>query len=169
MPEVLILYGTTEGHTRSVAEALARTLRLGDHRVHVIDVAEGDPNPCSYGAVIVAASVHAGGYQTAVQRWVRRHATELAARPTAFVSVCLAILQRSDPKVMDDLNAIVRRFSDKTGWRPCHAHSRIERMATTSAAASPAVDQCGDRWTAGVGAGRRSARVRRSSAATAPS
>jgi len=86
---VLILYGTTEGHTRSVAEALARSLRLSDDRVHVIDAAAGDPDPSTYGAVIVAASVHAGGYQAAVQRWVRRHSTELAARPTAFVSVCV--------------------------------------------------------------------------------
>jgi menaquinone-dependent protoporphyrinogen IX oxidase len=29
---VLILYGSTEGHTRSVAEALARSLRLNDDR-----------------------------------------------------------------------------------------------------------------------------------------
>src|SRR5687768_3388418 len=111
---VLILYGTTEGHTRSVAEALARSLRLSDDRVHVIDAAGGDPNPSSYSAVIVAASVHAGGYQAAVQRWVRRHSTALAARPTAFVSVCLAILQKSDPKVMADLDEIVKRFCDKT-------------------------------------------------------
>jgi menaquinone-dependent protoporphyrinogen oxidase len=118
MSRILILYGTTEGQTRAVAEALGRTLQLGGIDVDVVEAAKADPTPRDYRAVIVAASIHASGYQTAVARWVRRHAGELAAMPTAFVSVCLAILQKSEPKVMDELNAIVRRFSEKTGWRP---------------------------------------------------
>ena len=118
MAPVLILYGTTEGHTRSVAEALGRTLQLGGLEVDIVEAAKGDPDPLAYGAVIVAASIHAGGYQSAVVRWILRHARDLAARPNAFVSVCLAILQASDPKVMDELKSIVKSFSDKTGWQP---------------------------------------------------
>ena len=118
MSRVLILYGTTEGHTRTVSEAIGRTLQLGGVDVDVVEAAKADPNPLEYGAVIVAASIHAGGYQSSVERWTRYHARDLAARPNAFVSVCLAILQASDPKVMDELKSIVRRFSEKTGWQP---------------------------------------------------
>lgn len=118
MSRVLVLYGTTDGHTRAVAEAIGRSLRLGSASVDVVNARTADPSPHVYDAVIVAASIHAGGYQAAVVKWVRRHARDLAATPTAFVSVCLGILQRSDPKVMNDLNAMVRRFTVKTGWQP---------------------------------------------------
>lgn len=118
MSRVLILYGTTDGHTRSVAESLGRALQLGGHAVDVIEAARANPAAREYSAVIVAASLHAGGYQAAVEQWVREHARDLAARPTAFVSVCLGILQRGDAAVMADLDAMVRRFGEKTGWQP---------------------------------------------------
>ena len=37
--------------------------------------------------------------------------------PTAFVSVCLGILQK-DPKVEEELGAIIGRFLTATGWQP---------------------------------------------------
>jgi menaquinone-dependent protoporphyrinogen oxidase len=48
---------------------------------------------------------------------VRRHAPVLDGKPTAFVSVCLAVLQR-DPSVQQELAAIVGRFLTATGWTP---------------------------------------------------
>lgn len=118
MSRVLILYGTTDGHTRSIAESMGRTLQLSGVAVDVIEARHANPAARDYDAVIVAASLHAGGYQAAVAQWVREHARDLAARPTAFVSVCLGILQQSDAAVMADLNAMVRRFGEKTGWQP---------------------------------------------------
>lgn len=118
MSRVLILYGTTDGHTRSVAEAMGRTLQLDGLAVDVIEAARANPAARDYSAVIVAASLQAGGYQAAVEKWVREHARDLAARPTAFVSVCLGIMQKDDAAVMADLNRTVRRLSEKTGWQP---------------------------------------------------
>ena len=73
--------------------------------------------PDDFDAVIVAASVHAGGYQRKIVRWVRAHAAALDRRPNAFVSVCLGILQH-DPAVDRDLAAIAARFFEKTLWQP---------------------------------------------------
>ena len=118
MPRILVVYGTTEGHTAKVAGALAEAL----HRTGgVVDVmAADDPAssvPDGYDAVVVAASVHAGRYQRPVEKWVKAHAAALARKPTAFVSVCLGVLQH-DPTVQRDLQAIVDRFIAVTGWRP---------------------------------------------------
>jgi len=118
MSRVLILYGTTDGHTRSVAEAMRRRLQLGGLAVDVIEAAHANPPARDYAAVIVAASLHAGGFQKAVERWVSEHARDLAARPNAFVPVCLGILQKDDAVVMADLTTMVERFGDKTGWQP---------------------------------------------------
>jgi menaquinone-dependent protoporphyrinogen oxidase len=117
MPRILILYGTTEGHTEKVARFLTNQLRWKGAIVHSVQAGPADPDPGEYDAVIVAASVHAGGYQSAVVRWARAHAEALSGKPSAFVSVCLAVLQK-DLKVQRELGAIVNRFEARTGWKP---------------------------------------------------
>ena len=116
MSRILIAYGTTEGQTAKIANALARTLRAQGDSVDVVDAADGR-NPDDYGAVIVAASVHGGRYQKSVRRWVQGHAFQLRGKPSAFVSVSLGILQK-DPKVQGEVAAIVDRFLLATNWMP---------------------------------------------------
>ena len=58
----------------------------------------------AYDAFVVAASVHAGGYQRDLKWWVRVHAQTLAEKPSVFVSVCLGVLQK-DPEVREDLRS----------------------------------------------------------------
>ena len=119
MPRILVLYGTTDGHTAKVAAALAETLHMEGAFVDVVDAGARvpPPGPDGYSAVIVAASVHASGYQAGVRRWVAANLPALGARPTAFVSVCLGVLQH-DPAVDRELQAILHRFYEDTGWRP---------------------------------------------------
>jgi menaquinone-dependent protoporphyrinogen oxidase len=115
---VLILYGTTDGHTRAIAQAIAEPLIQGGVDTSVIEAGTVEPPLDDYDGIIVAASLHAGRYQRAVEKWVRSHAASFGTRPTAFISVCLAVLQPSDPKVQADLAAIVERFETRTGWHP---------------------------------------------------
>ena len=118
MSQVLILYGTNDGHTRKIAHAVAQPLSQLGIRTSIVEAGGLNPQPCQYDGIIVAASVHAGKYQKTVERWVRSHKDEFDAKPSAFLSVCLGVLQRTDPKVQADLDAIVRRFVTVTGWRP---------------------------------------------------
>ena len=85
--------------------------------VDVADAAAHDVPPDPYDGVVVAASVHAGGYQRSIRRWVRTHAAELHARGTVFVSVCLGVLEHN-PDTDRELRAIQERFLTATGWRP---------------------------------------------------
>jgi len=118
MSRILVIFGTTEGHTAKVAERLGGQLRLQGHATDVVEAGDGTTiNPDEYDAVIVAASVHAGAYQREVVRWVSAHAAALNRKPTAFASVCLGVLQH-DPGVDRDLRAIVEAFFRSTGWRP---------------------------------------------------
>jgi len=117
VPRILVVYGTTDGHTAKIAQFLDDTLRQQGAEVDIVDASTSSPCPTDYGAVIVGASVHAGGYQRAVRQWVRAHAAELNRMPTAFVSVCLAVLQH-EPKVHQELTAIVDRFLASTSWHP---------------------------------------------------
>lgn len=117
MPRILVVYGTTDGHTGKVAQVCAERLRFSGDTADVVNASENDPDPASYDAVIVAASVHASGYQREIVSWVRRHHAVLNGRPAVFLSVCLGVLQH-DPAVDRELSRIVTAFFESTSWRP---------------------------------------------------
>jgi menaquinone-dependent protoporphyrinogen oxidase len=117
VPRVLVLYGTTEGHSAKVAAAVGDNLRGGGLNVEVVDAAGKPPQADAYDAVVIVASVHRGDYQPAVVDWTRSNARTLNTLPTAFVSVSLGVLQ-TDPKVQQESAAIVERFLERTGWTP---------------------------------------------------
>lgn len=119
MTNILIVYGTTDGHTRTIAQVLAEDLRANLCGVDILDAA--GPlwrlSPERYDGVIVAASVHIGDYQKSVGRWVRTYAPMLNGKPGAFLSVCLAVLEK-DPAAHEEISRIMNRFLARCGWRP---------------------------------------------------
>ena len=117
MNRILVLYGTTEGHTEMIATAIGNALTTGGWDVAIIQAGTIDPRPADYDGIIVAASVHRGEYQQAVARWISAHVTELQVKPTAFVSACLGVLKH-EPKEIAELDAVVHRFIDPLGWQP---------------------------------------------------
>ena len=65
MARVLILYGTSEGQTARIAGAIAKRLDANGIDSDVVQAGTLDPRPCDYAGVIVAGSIHAGGYRSA--------------------------------------------------------------------------------------------------------
>ncbi|HUL50479.1 MAG TPA: flavodoxin domain-containing protein [Gemmatimonadales bacterium] len=119
MPRVLIVYGTTDGHTQKIAEAVADTFAAEQWEATAVNARHASPDlaPETYDRVVIAGSVRGGRYQHALRRWVRRHAGALNHAHTAFLSVCLAVLEQR-AEVQQRLHAIMERFFDETGWRP---------------------------------------------------
>jgi menaquinone-dependent protoporphyrinogen oxidase len=119
MSRVLILYGTTDGHTKKIAAALTGVLTWEGCRVDTVDAKRASPDvaPQWYDGVIVAASIHVGGYQRPVKRWISRHASQLNRVPSAFISVCLGVLEPTD-RAQREVRAIRDRFLERSGWQP---------------------------------------------------
>jgi menaquinone-dependent protoporphyrinogen oxidase len=117
MARILVVYGTTDGHTAKIASAIADTLRSHGAVVDVHQAGRTQCLPDHYDGVVVAAPVRGGKYLKPVRRWVRAHVAALNTRTTAFVSVSLGVLQH-DPAVDRTLKAIINRFLAETGWHP---------------------------------------------------
>src|SRR5688572_23812053 len=117
MSRILVIYGTTDGQTAKIAAALGEGLRTNGAIADVHRASDEAPGPDSYDGVIVAASLHASGYQRTVRRWLRTHAASLRGKTTGFVSVCLGILQH-DPAVDRELAAIRAKLFLSTDWQP---------------------------------------------------
>lgn len=118
MLPMLVLYGTTDGQTARIARFVAEELRSAGSDVDLVEAhSSRTPDPKAYAGVIVLASVHVRSYQRSVRRWVSANAAALGDRPTAFLSVCLAVLQ-TDEKTRRDLAGILERFISRTCWQP---------------------------------------------------
>ncbi|MET0396356.1 MAG: flavodoxin domain-containing protein [Longimicrobiaceae bacterium] len=118
MARLLIVYGTTEGHTRKVAERIAAAVRA---RGHVADVLDASAHPAAagldeYDGVVVAASLHYRRHQPSVVRFVRENLYALQRLPTALFSVSLSAA-RQDPRHCAAARKCVNKFLDLTGWR----------------------------------------------------
>jgi menaquinone-dependent protoporphyrinogen oxidase len=113
---ILVVYGTTTGHTSRVARVIGDALRARNFEVDVAEAGMAGKAE-DYIGVVVAASVRGGKYPRTVRHWVRANADALQQRPTAFVSVCLAVLDRR-PTARRELYAVVDRFLRESGWEP---------------------------------------------------
>jgi len=114
---VLIVYGTTEGQTRKIAEWAATRIRELGHQVELRDSASlaSDSDLETFRAFIVAASVHQERHQDAVINFVIAHHELLNTRPSAFISVSLSAVLEDE---RTEAQKYVDRFVSVTGWKP---------------------------------------------------
>jgi menaquinone-dependent protoporphyrinogen oxidase len=122
MVRILVLYGSSEGHTEKIATVMGNALIDAGFAADVIEAGTVDPDVASYDGVIVAASLHRGFFQKSLVSCVHTHRAEIAARPNAFVPVCLAVMQKNDPRVAADLDLVMQRFVASSGWTPSHTN-----------------------------------------------
>jgi menaquinone-dependent protoporphyrinogen oxidase len=114
---VLIIYGTTEGQTRKIAERAGARVRERGHDVEIHNSASLAPalDLAGFHAIIVAASVHQERHQDHVSDFVMAHREQMNSKPTAFISVSLsAVLEYAK----DEARTYVDRFLTATHWQP---------------------------------------------------
>lgn len=115
MSRVLVVYGTTEGHPRKVAELIGARLRKRGHATRVIDAATPEPKQVQplYDGVIVGGSLHQGEHQTALAHFVKDKLDWLRGLPRAFFSVSLGVALR-DAGQVQDARRLGQPFVDET-------------------------------------------------------
>ncbi|MFJ5260081.1 flavodoxin domain-containing protein [Streptomyces sp. NPDC088387] len=77
---VLVAYGTRNGSTAEIAQAVADVLRKDGLTVDVLP-AGSVASVASYKAVVVGGALYAGRWHKDARRFVRRHGRALAGRP----------------------------------------------------------------------------------------
>ena len=115
---VLIIYGTTEGQTRKIAEWRAARVRERGYQAELYDSAApvSDLDLETYDAFIIAASVHQERHQETVINFLTAHLEVLDAKPSAFISVSLSAVLSERGGI--EAQKYVDRLFTMTGWRP---------------------------------------------------
>lgn len=124
MSRALVLYGSSEGHTASIAERIGDLLAEDGHEVSVVHTKHRPAgfSLAAYDGVVVGASVHKGKHQRYVREFVRVHSDELNRLPSAFFSVSLTAATAEDDAERET-RTYVEEFLEETGWDPDLAHT----------------------------------------------
>lgn len=118
MADIAIIYASTEGQTRRIAEHMARSVRAAGHQALVLDFRElyGGPPPAA-GGIIIGASVHVGHHPEELESWIREHREALESGPSAFFSVSLSAAG-AQPGAKVEAGEYISDFLNRTGWHP---------------------------------------------------
>jgi len=120
MARVLIVYSTTDGHTKKICERLRLAIEAFEHDVSVVSVAEAAEKDLeSSDKIVVGASIRYGRHRPAAVDFMNRNAPLLNRKASAFFSV--NVVARKPAKNRPDTNPYARKLLRSIAWRPSEA------------------------------------------------
>lgn len=119
MAKILIVYWTTDGHTKRICERVRGVLEPLGHSVELASINEGaDPDPSAFDKVVVGASIRYGKHDPKVVDYIHRRQAALESRPNAFFSV--NVVARKPEKDRPETNPYLIKFLSRIRWKPRH-------------------------------------------------
>jgi len=117
MAEILIIYSTTDGHTREICRRLSQVIEQQGHRVTLIPIDE-QPNVDlePFDKIILGASIRYGKHHKQVYRFINRNEHILDNKPNAFFSV--NVVARKPEKNQPETNPYLKKFLRQISWQP---------------------------------------------------
>ena len=125
---VFILFSTSEGHAKKLAQFCSVRLTKLGHEVCVCDAAQSSqPDLFGFDLALLIASVHIGRYKRAFVTFARKHHDALNAVPTAFVSVSFSAAG-DNPSDLAGLRNCIERLKRDAAWHPGAVHHAAGAM-----------------------------------------
>lgn len=117
MAKIVIVYSTTDGHTREICHRLQGVLEQQAHQVTLISVRD---EPCAdlkpFDKIVIGASIRYGRHSPLIVDFINRNEKILNSKSSAFFSV--SVVARKPEKSRPDTNPYVRKLLKKISWRP---------------------------------------------------
>lgn len=117
MSNIIIIYATTDGHTREICLYLEQVVEaLGDQvtLVAIDDVDETDLKP--FDKIVIGASIRYGKHDIKIYEFIETNLSVLENKPNAFFSV--NVVARKPAKRQPDTNPYVKKFLKEIAWKP---------------------------------------------------
>jgi menaquinone-dependent protoporphyrinogen oxidase len=116
MAKILIIYSTTDGHTRGICERL-RDIAAEHHDVSLVAMAEqAEIDVSPFDTLVIGASIRYGKHQKEVFDFIARNKEALQSKSSAFFSVNL--VARKPEKNTPETNPYLQKFLKKIAWQP---------------------------------------------------
>jgi menaquinone-dependent protoporphyrinogen oxidase len=117
MANILIIYSTTDGHTRKICLRLKEVIEnLGD-QVTVMSVEDASRVDFeSFEKIVIGASIRYGKHSPKVYEFVKQQTQMLDSKPNAFFTV--NVVARKPEKNTPETNPYLIKFLKQIAWKP---------------------------------------------------
>jgi menaquinone-dependent protoporphyrinogen oxidase len=117
MSSILIIYATTDGHTRKISQRLQQVIEQQNHQVKVVSINdEANVDLTLFDKIVVGASIRYGKHSPYVYQFIKRNHPILESKPSAFFSV--NVVARKPEKCQPDTNPYLKKFLKQIVWKP---------------------------------------------------
>ena len=117
MAKILIIYSSTNGHTRKIGDRLQQVIEQQGHQVTLVSVNdESQVDLQTFDKIVIGASIHYGKHSPRITDFINRNKLLLDSKPNAFFSV--NIVARKPEKNQPETNPYLRKFLKQITWQP---------------------------------------------------
>ena len=117
MSKIVIIYSTTDGHTREICSRLLQIIEKKKNVVTLVpieDVNELDLN--AFDKIVIGASIRYGKHSAKVYEFINNNMQILDKKPNAFFSV--NVVARKPDKNQPETNPYLKKFLLQITWQP---------------------------------------------------
>ena len=116
MPNTLIIYSSTDGHTKTICNRLINFLKDGDD-IKISPLEEAKKFDLSkFNKIIIGASIRYGKHSKELYKFVNLNKDILNQKQSVFFSV--NVVARKPEKSMPDTNPYIKKFLKISNWKP---------------------------------------------------
>ena len=117
MASILILYSTTDGHTREICDHLQQLVEKSGDKV-TLACLNDDPEVelTSFDKIVIGASIRYGKHNVKVYKFIEDNQSVLNSKPNAFFSV--NAVARKAEKAQPHTNPYLQKFLKQIAWQP---------------------------------------------------
>jgi len=117
MARILVIYSTTDGHTREICLRLQKVIENAGNEVTLVDVANAAASDLNtFDKIVIGASIRYGKHSPAIYAFIKENSRLLDAKSNAFFSV--NVVARKPNKNTPETNPYLKKFLKQITWKP---------------------------------------------------
>ncbi|MCK5649688.1 MAG: menaquinone-dependent protoporphyrinogen IX dehydrogenase [Gammaproteobacteria bacterium] len=117
MARIIIIYATTDGHTREICSYLMQVIEEYGHQITLVSINdEKTIDLKSFDKIVIGASIRYGKHHKKVYEFIKNNSILLEKKSSAFFSV--NVVARKPEKNQPDTNPYLKKFLTQIAWKP---------------------------------------------------
>jgi len=117
MAHILIIYSTTDGHTKKICQTIQSVIEQSCHEAKLVSIDnESTMSPGLFDKIVIGASIRYGKHNKKIYDFIGLNKAVLQNKPAAFFTVNL--VARKPDKNQPENNPYMQKFLQKIPWQP---------------------------------------------------